>query len=166
MKLLFLFVFVAGSILGSHIARAQTGQPAQTEWNKIVEAAKKEGKVVVSVPASAELRKDVERSIKQRFGIEAELVAGRAASIVGKIQQEVMAGVNSFDLHMGGSESMVSGLLSDGLLESFEPALVLPEVKDPKNWWGRPYLGRQRKAQHLLVPGLSNRKHVVRHGAG
>ena len=31
---------------------------------------------------------------------------------------------------------MVSGLLSDGLLESFEPALVLPEIKDPKNWWG------------------------------
>jgi iron(III) transport system substrate-binding protein len=135
-KLLFLFVFIASLILGRNIAQAQTGQPPQSEWNKIVEAAKKEGKVVVSVPASAELRKDVERSIKQRFGIEAELIAGRAASIVGKIQQEVVAGVNSFDLHMGGSESMVSGLLSDGLLESFEPALVLPEVKDPKNWWG------------------------------
>ncbi|HEX2261763.1 MAG TPA: extracellular solute-binding protein, partial [Candidatus Binatia bacterium] len=93
-------------------------------------------KVVVSVPASAELRKDVERSIKQRFGIEAELIAGRAASIVGKIQQEVMAGVNNFDLHMGGSESMVTGLLSEGLLEPFEPAMILPEVKDPKNWWG------------------------------
>src|SRR5512132_3876171 len=136
MKLLFLILFISGSILGSNVAQAQTVQPAQSEWNKIVEAAKKEGKVVVSVPVSAELRKDVERSIKQRFGIEAELIAGRAASIVGKIQQEVMAGVNSFDLHMGGSESMVSGLLSDGLLESFEPALVLPEVKDPKNWWG------------------------------
>ena len=141
MKLLLLIVFIAGSILGGNVAQAQvaqaqTGQTAQSEWNKIVEAAKKEAKVVVSVPASAELRKDVERSIKQRFGIEAELIAGRAASIVGKIQQEVMAGVNSFDLHMGGSESMVSGLLSDGLLESFEPALILPEVKDPKNWWG------------------------------
>ena len=141
MKLLLLIVFITGSILGSNVAQAQvaqaqTGQTAQSEWNKIVEAAKKEAKVVVSVPASAELRKDVERSIKQRFGIEAELIAGRAASIVGKIQQEVMAGVNSFDLHMGGSESMVSGLLSDGLLESFEPALILPEVKDPKNWWG------------------------------
>ena len=118
------------------LGSAQTGQPAQNEWNKIVEAAKKEGKVVVSVPASAELRKDVERSIKQRFGIEAELIAGRAASIVGKIQQEVMAGVNNFDLHMGGSESMVTGLLSEGLLEPFEPAMILPEVKDPKNWWG------------------------------
>src|SRR5256886_13956923 len=135
MTLLFLFVFIAGSILESNVAWAQTGQPAQSDWNKIVEAAKKEGKVVVSVPASAELRKDVERSAKQRFGVEAELIAGRAASIVGKIQQEGMAGVNSFDLHMGGSESMGSGLLSDGLLESFEPALVLPEVKDPKNWW-------------------------------
>ena len=30
----------------------------------------------------------------------------------------------------------MSGLLSDGLLDSFEPALILPEVKDPKNWWG------------------------------
>ena len=136
MKLLFLLVFIAGWILESNVARAQTGQPAQNEWNKTVEAGKKEGKVVVSVPASAELRKDIERSVKQRFGIEAELIAGRAASIVGKIQQEVMAGVNNFDLHMGGSESMVTGLLFEGLLESFEPAMILPEVRDTKNWWG------------------------------
>src|SRR5262245_44705711 len=136
MRLLFLIVFISGAMLSSNVAPAQTGQPSQNEWNKIVEAAKKEGKVVVSVPASAELRKDVERSIKQRLGIEAELIAGRAASIVGKIHQEVTAGVNSFDLHMGGSESMVSGLLSDGLLEPFDPAMILPEVKDPKNWWG------------------------------
>jgi iron(III) transport system substrate-binding protein len=31
---------------------------------------------------------------------------------------------------------MVTGLLSEGLLEPFEPAMILPEVKDPKNWWG------------------------------
>ena len=102
MKLLFLLVFITGSILSNTVAQAQTGQPTQNEWNKIVEAAKKEGKVVVSVPASAELRKDVERSIKQRFGIEAELIAGRAASIVGKIQQEVVAGVNQFRPPHGG----------------------------------------------------------------
>jgi iron(III) transport system substrate-binding protein len=136
MKLLFLLVFIAGWILESNVARAQTGQPAQNEWNKTVEAGKKEGKVVVSVPASAELRKDVERIVKQRFGIETELIAGRAASIVGKIQQEARAGVHNFDLHMGGSESMVTGLLSEGLLEPFEPAMTLPEVRDPKNWWG------------------------------
>lgn len=136
MKLLLLLFFIVVSILESKVGRAQTGRATQSEWNRIVETGKKEGKVVISVPASAELRKDVERIVKQRFGIETELIAGRAASIVGKIQQEAKAGVYNFDVHMGGSESMVTGLLSENLLEPFEPAMVLPEVKDPKNWWG------------------------------
>jgi iron(III) transport system substrate-binding protein len=136
MKLLFLFVFMAASILKSTFADAQSGPPAPSEWSKIVEAGKKEGKVVVSVPASAELRKDIERVFKQRFGIEAELNAGRAASIVGKIQQEVKSGVFNFDVHMGGSESMVIGLLAQGILEPVDSALIQPEVKDPKQWWG------------------------------
>lgn len=136
MKLLFLLVLIAASILKSTLAGAQSGQSAQGDWGRVVEAGKKEGRVVVSVPASAELRKDVERIFKQRYGIEAELNAGRGASIVGKIQQEVRAGVFNFDVHMGGSESMVTGLLAEGILEPFEAAMILPEVKDPKNWWG------------------------------
>jgi iron(III) transport system substrate-binding protein len=125
-----------GAYLHGGVAFAQSVQPRPSEWDKILDAGRKEGKVVVSVPASAELRKDVERIFKQRFGIEAELIAGRAASIVGKIQQEVKAGVYNFDLHMGGSESMVTGLLAEGLLEPFEASMIHPEVKDSKNWWG------------------------------
>ncbi len=109
---------------------------SKAEWNKTLEAAKKEGKVVVSIPASPELRKEVEKIFQQRFGIEPELVAGRAATIVGKIVEESKSGVRYFDLHMGGSESMVTGLLSEGILEPFEPWMILPEVKNPKNWWG------------------------------
>jgi iron(III) transport system substrate-binding protein len=133
MKRILLLVLALGGELGGGVALAQS---SQSDWSKTIEAGKKEGKVVVSVPASAELRKDVERVFKQRFGIEAELNAGRAASIVGKIQQEVKSGVFNFDVHMGGSESMVTGLLAEGILESFEAALIQPEVKEPKNWWG------------------------------
>jgi iron(III) transport system substrate-binding protein len=136
MRFLFLLACIAGWGLETSTARAQTGQLVQSEWKRIVEAGKKEGKVVVSIPASAELRKEVEKGVKQRFGIEAELIAGRAASIVGKIQQEAKAGVYNFDIHLGGSESMVTGLLAENLLEPLEPAMVLPEVKEPKNWWG------------------------------
>ncbi len=106
------------------------------EWERTVEAAKKESKVVVSIPASTELRRGIEKVFKQRFGIEPELNVGRAASIVGKIQQESKAGVPGFDVHMGGGESMVSGLLSEGILAPLEPAMILKEVKDPSNWWG------------------------------
>ncbi len=107
-----------------------------TEWNKTLEAARKEGRVVVSVPASAELKKQIEKAFNRRFGIETQLMAGRAAAIVEKIKEESKSGVHDFDLHMGGSESMVTGLLSEGTLAPFEPAMILTEVKNPKNWWG------------------------------
>ncbi|HUK39964.1 MAG TPA: extracellular solute-binding protein [Candidatus Acidoferrales bacterium] len=136
MKLIALMIVLLTWNLDGVPALGQTNPAKPVEWDKIVEAGKKEGKVVVSIPASVELRKEVEKTFKQRFGIETELIAGRAASIVGKIQQEVRSGVNSFDLHLGGSESMISGLLSEGLLEPFEPAMVLPEIKNPNAWWG------------------------------
>src|SRR5262245_34738120 len=109
---------------------------SSVEWETTVAAAKKEGRVVVSVPASAELRKGIEKVFPQRFGIEAELNAGRAASIVVKIQQEAKAGAPYFDVHMGGGESLVTGLLSEGILAPLEPAMMLKEIKDPNNWWG------------------------------
>jgi iron(III) transport system substrate-binding protein len=136
MPFIFFLILTLGLTLEARVAFAQTGEAGQGEWDKIVAAGKKEGKVVVSVPASAELRKEIEKTFRQRSSIESELIAGRASSVVGKIQQESKAGVHNFDLHMGGSESMVTGLLFEGLLEPVEPAMILPEIKDPKNWWG------------------------------
>jgi len=111
-------------------------QSPAVEWERTVEAAKKEGTVVVSVPASTELRRGIEKVFKQRFGIEAELNVSRAASVVGKIQQESKSGVPGFDVHMGGGESMITGLLSEGILAPLEPAMMLKEVKEANNWWG------------------------------
>jgi iron(III) transport system substrate-binding protein len=119
---------------GSHAGEAKPSSAG--EWERTVEAAKREGKAVVSIPASAELRKGIEKNFKQRFGIEAELNVGRAAAIVGKIQQESKSGVPDFDVHMGGSESLVTGLLSEGILAPLEPAMILKEIKEPSNWWG------------------------------
>jgi hypothetical protein len=112
MKLIAILVLILGWSVNGKGTLGQAVQAKQGEWEKTIDAGKKEGKVVVSIPASTELRKEVEKTFKQRFGIEAELIAGRAASIVGKIQQEAKSGANSFDLHLGGSESMVGGLLS------------------------------------------------------
>jgi iron(III) transport system substrate-binding protein len=125
------------ALLGAGELHAGEAKPsAPVEWEGTVEAAKKEGKVVVSVPASTELRRGIEKVFQQRFGIEAELNVSRAASVVGKIQQESKAGVPGFDLHMGGGESMVTGLLSEGILAPLEPAMMLKEIKEANNWWG------------------------------
>jgi ABC-type Fe3+ transport system substrate-binding protein len=109
---------------------------AQAEWDKTLELGKKEGKVVVSIPASAELRAAIEKQFEARFGIDVEPVVSRASNIVRKIVDEAGAGIHYVDLHIGGSESIVTALLPEAILEPIEPLMLLAEVKDPKRWWG------------------------------
>jgi len=122
------------------LAAAANGQQDKAagavEWDKLVDAAKKEAKVTVSLPASAEMKKQVEEQFKKRYGIEVETFTARGSSAVRRMADEFKAGVRHFDLHIGGSSSIVSGMLDEGILDPIEPWLALPEVKDPKQWWG------------------------------
>jgi ABC-type Fe3+ transport system substrate-binding protein len=123
--------------IGESPARAQAAKSSwQIEWEKTIELARREGKVVVSIPASSELRAEIEKHFEKRYGIDVEPVVGRASTLVRKMADEAKAGVRYIDLHMGGSESIVTGLLSEGVLDPVESSMILPEVKDPKQWWG------------------------------
>src|SRR5689334_25229961 len=56
-------------------------QSRSSEWEKVLEAAKKEGRVAVSIPTSAELRKEFETGFKKAFpGIELDLNVARGSS--------------------------------------------------------------------------------------
>lgn len=117
------------SIGVSSLADAQTAQ-----WQQIVAAAKKEGKVVVSIPAGAELRKSLKEVFEKRYGIELELFTGRGAAVAKKIADEFRAGLRLTDVHTGGSAPIIFGLA--GMLEPVEAQFILPEVREVKNWWG------------------------------
>src|SRR5262249_32966650 len=130
---LFLMIFVL-LFLNDAVALAQPVQSKSSEWEKVIEAAKREGKVVVSVPTSAELRKEFEAGFQKKFsGIELELSVARGASNINKIAEEQNAGVRNVDLHIGGTTSIVTGLLTPNLLEPVLPSMLLSEVSDPKN---------------------------------
>ena len=115
---------------------AQSTSSKNSDWDKIVEAAKKEGKVVASIPPSPELRKGMEIAFTRRSGIGVEFVPARGGAIIQRMVSEAKTGVPYFDLHIGGTESVVTGLLPENILEPVEPFLILPDVKDPKQWWG------------------------------
>jgi len=123
-------------IFASAVYGQQNKAAGLAEWDKLVDAARKEGKVTVSLPASAEMKKQVEEQFKKRYGIEVETFTARGSAGVRRIADEFKAGVRQFDLHIGGSSSIVSGMLDEGILDPIEPWLALPEVKDPKQWWG------------------------------
>jgi iron(III) transport system substrate-binding protein len=114
-------------------AIAQAADPSG-DWQRILEAAKREGRVVVSIPPSAELRKTLKEVFEKRFGIELELVTGRGSQIIRRIADEHKAGVHYFDVHTGGSGATLYGLA--GIMDAVEPYFILPEVRDPNHWWG------------------------------
>jgi len=97
--------FVCLRIIASMVlmlAFASVGETQTTQWQQIVAAAKKEGKVVVSIPAGAELRKSLKDRFEKRYGIELELFTGRGAAVAKKIADEFRAGLRLTDIHTGG----------------------------------------------------------------
>jgi len=132
-----IFVLAALFWLNPEPMLAADAKPAwQLEWEKTVEAAKNEGKLVAALPASAELRKAITEIFPKRFpGIELDLTNARGPSNAGKIAAEFNAGVRYYDLLISGTSTPFN-LLNAGILEPAEPLLILPEVKDPKRWFG------------------------------
>src|ERR1043166_3127404 len=128
-------IFVVWATLMVSVA-SSFAQSKPSEWERIVEAAKKEGRVVASIPPSPELRKTMELAFTRRYGIATEFVPARGGAIIQRRVSEAKSGAQYFDLHIGGTESVVTGLLPENILEPVEPFLLQPDVKDPKQWWG------------------------------
>lgn len=128
---------IAAACIFSALSVGRGGEAApgwQMEWEKTLAAAKKEGKVVLAIPPSAELRAQMEVEFKKRFGLEIELVPAPGPRNAARIVSEYKAGVRYFDGLIVGTGTAES-LAQDGILEPLEPFMILPEVREPRNWW-------------------------------
>jgi iron(III) transport system substrate-binding protein len=124
------FIFCALALVPS--ARAQW----QSEWERVQAGARKEGKLVISIPPSADLRKALEEAVKQKFGIELEIVLSDSARTTKRVGDEFKAGVRYFDVITSTWDALSYNLLPMGVIEPLDQFWILPEVKDPANWWG------------------------------
>jgi ABC-type glycerol-3-phosphate transport system substrate-binding protein len=136
--LLFLLVGSAGSA------------DPQAEWQKTLQAAKKEGRVVAGGPPTAVLRQKYKETFEKRFGIELELVSAPGPQNAGRAAKEFKAGVAYFDVLHGGSGTL-EPLMYENMLALFSDYMILPEVKDPAAMVGRSSVGRQHQNQPLYL---------------
>ena len=113
----------------------QSVHAATPDFDKTLAEARKEGKLVVGIPPSAELRKQIEPLFKSRFGLEVESLSASGPQIAGRIVSESKAGVRYFDALIFGSCTGVP-LIHSSAFDPIEPYMILPEVKDAKLWWG------------------------------
>jgi len=114
---------------------AFTSPSFAAEWDEAVKAAKKEGRVSVKGPPGAKVRRALTSGFQKAFpGIRVEYGGGRGGELAAKIIRERRAGIYTTDVWIGGFGTQLSLLRPQGVQDPIRPALILPEVKDPKNW--------------------------------
>jgi iron(III) transport system substrate-binding protein len=106
------------------------------EWEKILAAGKKEGKVSVIGPVGSDRRDVLVDPFQKRYGITVDYFADRGSGIGPRLSAERGAGQYLWDVAITGTTTGLLSLLPGGMLDPIEPALILPDVKDPKHWRG------------------------------
>jgi iron(III) transport system substrate-binding protein len=108
-------VLAVAATLGATVAHAQAYQPA--EWAKIVEAARKEGKVTWYSGAPVELSNALRAGFRKAYpGIEVELERGPSGGMMAKIDRERAAGVDGADVFLTSEVSYMRARNKDGKL--------------------------------------------------
>jgi len=149
-------------------AAPPAAQPGwQQAWDALVEAARREGQLVLHAPPTAETRQRLPAAFKDRFGITVEYVAVRSSELAPKIVAEKQAGLVSIDVAITGMSSWVDVLYPAGLVADMKPLLILPEVIDASLWVADPPLfvdPEQKKLMRLFNSASAmvavNRDHV------
>ncbi len=117
-----------------------TGQSAkaggQDRWDKAVSEGKKEGQVVIYTIAGPTVRELLTKSFLEKYGIEAQFVAGQTAEVANKLIIEHERGLKYADAVIVGGGTMLSVIKPKGAIGPLEPFLILPENTDPKLWFG------------------------------
>ena len=94
-------------VIGIAWVPAVSGAPAVPEWkikwDRVLAAAKKEGKLMIYGSINPKLRNEIKQGFENRYGIELEVVAGSASTLVARWDRERSSGINVVDImHSGG----------------------------------------------------------------
>jgi ABC-type Fe3+ transport system substrate-binding protein len=112
-------------------------------WEQTLEAAKKEGQVTIYHTRGP--FDNVFADFNKRYpGIKVVSVVGRGGDLISRIMSERRAEKYLTDIYLGSSGTPVDVLYPAKFLEPLQPILVLPEVRDPSNWF--------RKQHHYADP--------------
>jgi len=138
-------LFLAGEI---SLAFGQVRPPWQAEWDRTVEAAKKEGQVTVytsPVPSPA-----VDTFARAHPEIKVTKVEGRGGSQLQRVIAERRAGKYVADVFTAGITE-TTPLYNAKMLSPLKPVLLLPEVTDESKWWEKRHRYGDPEGRYVFV---------------
>jgi iron(III) transport system substrate-binding protein len=114
-------------LLAAAPAIARSAAAQSDDWNKVVDAGKKEGKVVIyTASIGSPFHKKVFDAFEKKYGIKVELLEARASEVRERVRVEQAAGRFLGDLHHNGSTTTWL-MTRDG---NFQPHGDIPNIKN------------------------------------
>jgi iron(III) transport system substrate-binding protein len=141
---------IVGYFSGASSLLAADGK-FDAEWQRTVDAAKKEGRVSVFLYQ----RENIETAVKafeKKFPDIQVVAASTAAAETGpRLMAERRAGKFLWDICICGPTTPLSVLYPAKALDPIKPALMLPEVVNPTKWWEGKHHYMDTEGSHIFV---------------
>ena len=120
--------------------------PANTisdaDWAKIVEAGKKEGKVLCYCWFPGWTGDMVKEGMKSTYGIEVEIVAQTVTTMVERLKSEYRAGIKVVDVWQTIGSGQVGSVEPMGILKPMDNLPAVKDINDPNVWYANPMVSR------------------------
>jgi iron(III) transport system substrate-binding protein len=128
--------FLATAVFIIAVTPASHSADRRDDWNEALTAAKKEGKVAVITDVTAAIRDALTISFQEKYGITVDLFGALGREVPPRIAAERKAGRYLWDVFVHGTTTGLESMIPMGAFDPLEPALIAPDVKDPKSWRG------------------------------
>jgi len=147
----FLALLCLTTIFGWAQAGGAAEKPSwQSDWEKTVQAAKKEGQILIYAalgPYHAQIFTEFQKDYPE---IKANIVHGNSSRISPRLFAERRAGKFLADIYLGGPTSLYS-FYKNNLFDPLAPQLVLPEVLDTSHWWEAKHFYIEAERKYIFV---------------
>ncbi|HXV79206.1 MAG TPA: extracellular solute-binding protein [Candidatus Binatia bacterium] len=126
---------------------AQAKPNWEQEWEKTLEAAKKEGQVTVYIAGYEAVLPDFQKDYPD---IKLVAVAARGSDLVQRLSAERRAEKYLADVYSAGGGSLYRILYLGKMLDPIKPALILPEITDPTKWYQQKHHYSDPEEQYIF----------------
>jgi iron(III) transport system substrate-binding protein len=126
----------AGAALAAFAAVPAFAQSdAKAEWDRLVAAAREEGAVAVGGGRDASAREFLLKAWKKDFpDIEMQFTVAGGFNWPNQVRAERASGKYLWDVYLNGPNVLIYRMAQEGVFQKLKPALILPDLKDPKTW--------------------------------
>ena len=134
------------------LARGFAVSAATGDWDQIIAAAKREGKIALIGPPGAEVPAALTHGFQKKYPeIQAEFSGLTTQQATTRLRTELTAGVYQADIFITGTTTALDILLPAKAIVPIKPLLVGPNVVDTSKWKGEKFIFSDDAGTYNLV---------------